>query len=312
MAYNYLNSGSRAMVTSRASLPLSPSDLFTKDNLNSQSQYQQQQQQRSNRASLVQNGQSTDVLFYEYEIVDKKKESKFISEQLRKKGYCICSRWIFVVAGNIIILLIIAGLLGLLMYLNTPADPTKAPLSYNEACVSGSTSCNTIANLQCLDSKCACLSNMVYNGTDCICNTSTSYWDGAYCNSLKQYGESCNLTAPCLSYLLCDNTTLTCNCSFGKYYSNGACITQSTYGTLGCTSYMQCQYYLGLTCTGSICKCNTYYYWDGTQCTIQLSWNVACPNNANFASACNTTAGLVACSAQNSGSCQCLFFSTIL
>lgn len=97
--------------------------------------------------------QDQELIFYEYDIVDKKGEEKYLTDQLRNKGLCICSRWLFVLLGNLFILLIVGGIIGLLYYVNLPPDPIKAPLGFNETCVNGSTSCNTVANLQCLNGK---------------------------------------------------------------------------------------------------------------------------------------------------------------
>jgi hypothetical protein len=97
--------------------------------------------------------QDGELIFYEYDIVDKKGEEQYLTEQLRNKGLCICSRWIFVLLGNLFILLLVGGIIGLLYYVNLPPDPVKAPLEFNETCITGRTSCNTVANLQCINGK---------------------------------------------------------------------------------------------------------------------------------------------------------------
>ena len=154
----------------------------------------------------------------------------------------MCQRWVCMLIGNLIIIAIICGLIGLLVYLNTSTDTTKQPKTYLETCTTGSSDCNTVADLKCPNGTCLCNSNKSWNGTDCVCITDW-YWDGYnwYANSPKfsfffflnldyfssitnkLFGESCSTSAPCMSYLQCDNTTNQCVCSSTTYYTNSSC-----------------------------------------------------------------------------------------
>jgi hypothetical protein len=127
--------------------------------------------------NMVAQSNDQDILFYEYEIVDKKKENAFVNEKMRSKGLCMCQRWVCMLIGNLIIIAIICGLIGLLVYLNTSTDTTKQPKTYLDTCTTGSSDCNTVADLKCPNGTCLCNSNKLWNGTDCVCSYDW-YWDG--------------------------------------------------------------------------------------------------------------------------------------
>lgn len=126
---------------------------------------------------IIKNTNDRDMLFYEYEIVDKEVEAKMGRKVARKFGYCMCSRWLFFLIGNFVIVALICALCGILIYVNTPTGSTLKPLTYLEVCTSGSDNCDPLRHLLCTSSLCQCQTNMVWNGTDCSCN-STLYFDG--------------------------------------------------------------------------------------------------------------------------------------
>jgi hypothetical protein len=127
--------------------------------------------------NMVKNTNQKDTLFYEYEIVDKKKESKLARKQARYYGLCLCTRWFFLLAGNAILISIICSICAILLYVNTSIGSTTKPLTYGQSCINGSTSCDALKGLTCVSSLCLCYSNKVWNGTDCVCQTN-QYWDG--------------------------------------------------------------------------------------------------------------------------------------
>lgn len=126
---------------------------------------------------LISNTNEKDMLFYEYEIVDKDKEAKWASKQARKHGLCLCSRWLFLIIGNAILIALTCSTCAILLYVNTPVGLTVKPLTYSETCVVGTTSCDSLRYLVCTSGTCVCDSNRSWNGTDCTC-TATQYWDG--------------------------------------------------------------------------------------------------------------------------------------
>lgn len=126
---------------------------------------------------ISQSSATQDVVFLECEVVDEKAEKKWADEKLRNKGLCVCQRWVCMVIGNLLIIAITCGLIGLLVYLNSITTISKQPLSYLQSCTAGSSDCDTIADLKCPSGTCVCNSNKVWNGTDCVCSTN-QYWDG--------------------------------------------------------------------------------------------------------------------------------------
>lgn len=126
---------------------------------------------------LISSTNEKDMLFYEYEIVDKDKEAKWASKQARKYGMCLCSRWLFMIIGNAILIALTCSTCAILIYVNTPVGITVKPLSYGDSCVVGSNACDSVRLLSCSNSICDCTSGRTWNGTDCACATN-KYWDG--------------------------------------------------------------------------------------------------------------------------------------
>ena len=81
--------------------------------------------------SLISNTDEKDMIFYEYEIVNKDKEKKWGKKQARKYGLCLCSRWLFLLVGNAILVALICAICAILLYVNTTNDVTVKPLGYN-------------------------------------------------------------------------------------------------------------------------------------------------------------------------------------
>lgn len=126
---------------------------------------------------LISKTNEKDMLFYEYEIVDKVKETKWAKKEARKYGLCLCSRWLFLLVGNAVLIAITCAICAILLYVNTPNDVTVKPLTYSNTCVTGSSNCDSLRYLVCTTGTCTCYSNRVWNGTDCACLTN-QYWDG--------------------------------------------------------------------------------------------------------------------------------------
>lgn len=126
---------------------------------------------------VITNSDETDMLFYEYEIVDKDKEEKWARKQARRHGLCLCSRWLFMFIGNAILIALTCSTCSILIYVNTPNDLTVKPLTYGQSCVTGSSNCDWLRFLVCTNQVCSCFSNRFWNGTDCACTTD-QYWDG--------------------------------------------------------------------------------------------------------------------------------------
>ena len=120
-----------------------------------------------------------EMIYYEYEVVDKKKEEEVLQKQIRSKGICLCQRWICMLIGNLVILIFIISLLGLLLYIDSPANVPTQPLTFGQSCTIGSTNCESYASLYCPNGTCVCSSNLVWNTSlaDCACPYN-QYWDG--------------------------------------------------------------------------------------------------------------------------------------
>ena len=86
---------------------------------------------------LISNTNDKDMIFYEYEIVDREKEQKWARKQARKYGLCLCSRWLFLLVGNAILVTLICSICAIIIYVNTPIDLTYQPLSYGRSCSTG-------------------------------------------------------------------------------------------------------------------------------------------------------------------------------
>ncbi len=185
--------------------------------------------------NMIANSNDKDMIFYEYEIVDKDKEAKWANRQARKYGLCLCSRWLFMMLGNGILIAITCAVCAILLYVNTPNDLTIKPLTYGETCETGSTNCDKLRNLVCTSEKCQCYSNYVWNGTDCACTTD-QYWDGLACLKNQGYQQPCSSSVPCYSRFTCDQKTSTCLCAsastlyYTKYYTGSV---TDLYGDLG-------------------------------------------------------------------------------
>lgn len=278
--------------------------------------------------TLVANSDNQDMIFYEYEIVNKKKERQWGMKQARKYGLCLCSRWLFLLIGNAILVTLICGVCAILLYVNEPVDVTIKPLDYNVFCSTGTNNCDTIRNLVCTSNVCSCYSNYVWNGTDCAC-TANMYWDGLACISYQGYQQTCSPNLPCSTtpnLLTCDDKSGTCLCASTStfyythfytgavtdYYGNlgGTCQIKTTAG-VDCTAYgvKSCMEWLNLTCShGPInnylnCYCYNGYYWNTITgaCVIQgTTVGTTCVGTySNYG--CNYNSSLV-CSAST---CQC-------
>jgi hypothetical protein len=86
---------------------------------------------------LINETHENDMIFYEYEIVDREKEQKWARKQARKYGLCLCSRWLFLLVGNAILVALICSISAIILYVNTPIDLTYQPLSYGRSCSTG-------------------------------------------------------------------------------------------------------------------------------------------------------------------------------
>jgi hypothetical protein len=128
---------------------------------------------------IIKNSNEKDLVFYEYEIVNKDAEERLGGRIARQFGYCLCRRWLFILIGNMILVGLTISTCGILLYVNTVVDdPGPKPLGYLVSCTSGTNNCDSVARLQCSGSQCVCQTNMIWNGTDCDCVTLTQYFDG--------------------------------------------------------------------------------------------------------------------------------------
>ena len=78
-----------------------------------------------------------DMIFYEYEIVDREKEQKWARKEARKYGLCLCSRWLFMLIGNFVLVSIICSICAIILFVNSPNDLTYQPLSFGRSCSTG-------------------------------------------------------------------------------------------------------------------------------------------------------------------------------
>lgn len=280
---------------------------------------------------LASNTNKKDTVFYEYEIVNKKKENQLARKQARYYGLCLCTRWFFLLAGNAILIAIICSICAILLYVNTPVGFTAKPLTYGQSCISGSTTCDTVAGLTCnTSSVCDCYGNQYWNGTDCVC-PSNSTFDGLACITLQGYLQPCTSTANCYNLFTCDNQTNACLCpsTSNSYYTQywkgstddlyglngGSCVAKTSWNT-ACNAYgiESCQEWLGLSCnyvaigggtTNWKCSCNTGYYWSTTSsiCTLQVTTvGGSCLGAATGETPCSTSITSLYC---NTGTYQC-------
>jgi len=86
---------------------------------------------------FIANTGDKDMLFYEYEIVDREKEQKWARKQARKYGLCLCSRWLFLMIGNLVLVTLICSISAIIIFVNSPDDLTYQPLSYGRSCSTG-------------------------------------------------------------------------------------------------------------------------------------------------------------------------------
>jgi len=171
-----------------------------------------------NIQNIILNTEDKDMIFYEYEIVDRRAEEKWARKQARKYGLCLFTRWLFMLFGNLVLIILICSTTAIILYVNTPTDLTYQPLSYGRSCSNGSNSCDSVRNLVCTSNVCSCYSNYVWNGTDCACG-SQQYWDGLACLTSPGYQQTCSSSIPCYSLFVCDTNTSSCLCS---QYTNGS------------------------------------------------------------------------------------------
>ena len=113
---------------------------------------------------LITNTNEKDMLFYEYEIVDKEKEEKWARREARKYGLCLCSRWLFLLLGNTVLVALVCAICGILLYVNTPIDETVQPLPYGASCTTGSNNCDSVRYLSCVSNTCTCAGSRIWNG----------------------------------------------------------------------------------------------------------------------------------------------------
>ena len=134
----------------------------------------------------------------------------------------------------------------------------------------------------------------------CQCS-STNYWNGSSCISLLYPGQTCSSTSQCINNSAC--VSFICQCNTNYYYSTltGICTPQlafSTACTLGsyqCLNNTAC-YDLTTSSTGT-CSCDsTYYYYDGTRCTLYATYGQSCAA-ATFGPFCDTVSAALICSA---------------
>jgi hypothetical protein len=78
-----------------------------------------------------------DMIFLEYEIVDREKEQKWARKQARKYGLCLCSRWLFMFIGNLVLISLICSISAIIIFVNSPNDLTYQPLSFGRSCSTG-------------------------------------------------------------------------------------------------------------------------------------------------------------------------------
>ena len=90
---------------------------------------------------MILNTEEKDMIFYEYEIVDRRAEEKWARKQARRYGLCIFSRWVFMLFGNLVLIILICGTSAIILYVNTPTDLTYQPLSYGRSCSTGFLNC---------------------------------------------------------------------------------------------------------------------------------------------------------------------------
>jgi hypothetical protein len=90
---------------------------------------------------MILNTEERDMIFYEYEVVDRRAEEKWARKQARRYGLCIFSRWVFMLFGNLILIILICGTSAIILYVNTPTDLTYQPLSYGRSCSTGFLNC---------------------------------------------------------------------------------------------------------------------------------------------------------------------------
>jgi hypothetical protein len=128
-------------------------------------------------SKLLANSSENEMVFYEYEIVDKDKEEMLGSVLASRYGYCLCRRWLFLLIGNFILISLISAICAILLYVNQPIDINLKPLTFNEVCTTGSANCDSLRNLECKNNVCVCKTNTVWNGTDCSCQN-TEFFDG--------------------------------------------------------------------------------------------------------------------------------------
>ena len=128
---------------------------------------------------LINTSKDRDMVFYEYEIVDKEQELKAGSRLATRFGYCMCRRWLFLLVGNAILVGLIMAICGILLYVNTVQNVPVKPLGYLSICTPLSSNCDSLRHLECSSSGlCVCQTNMFWNGTDCDCVFSSQYFDG--------------------------------------------------------------------------------------------------------------------------------------
>ena len=190
------------------------------------------------------------------------------------------------------------------------------PRTYSEACIltsdcdtSKALICNSGTNCSCpssmLSGKCDCPSRVIgteyfWNDTNCVtaysknelCSSSST---GYMCQTLTQ-GTNCIGPAP-----------FKCQCSSLQYFNNNnnKCETQLSING-NCTELDACRPDLGLSCQGSLCKCNSStQFWNGSLCINYYTYNSGVCSNDNQ---CN---GDLICMSASTVSCSCPSIVTI-
>lgn len=173
------------------------------------------------------------------------------------------------------------------------------------------------------------MSNLYCDGTKCICQPDTQYWNGtsSSCFEIDTYRAACNpatkescrtsVSLQCLPAgtgsqcpLNATAASYTCDCVNGTYWNGGSCVSKKTSNS-SCFWNCECDSSVGLRCLNSSCVCPQTQYWLGGSCGKQLNYTqMTCTNNSQ----CDETQGLIcyrsgsACNCpQNSsiGMCDC-------
>ncbi|CAF1544843.1 unnamed protein product [Adineta ricciae] len=155
-----------------------------------------------------------------------------------------------------------------------------------------------------------CLSNLYCNGTKCICEENTYYWNGtaSECFPIDKYMAACDVatayscdTSVGLSCVAAGqgsqcpfNATASwsCDCANLTYWNGGSCVSKKLVDT-SCFWNCECDSDRGLSCLNMTCLCPKYYYWSTVEnppaCVLQKNYSeTQCFNTTQ----CDSTQGL--------------------